>query len=119
MTRAQISRFLSPQTNPGLYTALASLGISLWQAFQVQSAAGPLTWNQVGRVAFPIVVAALAGYWQRSKTSPVKDPKDANGNPLITEAVHLAALLEASRVTTPAELPRRAKAGAPAPPSQM
>jgi len=77
----RLPRWLDPNTNPGLYTALASLGVALWQAFQVEAAKGPLTWPQVGRVAFPLVVAALVS-WQRAKTTPVADPRDGNGNPL-------------------------------------
>jgi hypothetical protein len=70
----KLPRSLDPNTNPGLYTALASLGVALWQAFQVEAAKGPLTWPQVGRVAFPVVLAALVS-WQRSKTTPVADPR--------------------------------------------
>lgn len=80
----KLPRALSPNTNPALYTAAASLAFTVWQAIQVQAAHGPLTWAQVGRVAVPIVVAALAGYWQRAKTTPIADPKDGNGTPLVT-----------------------------------
>ena len=77
----KLPRVLSPNTNPALYTALASLALALWQAIQVEAAKGPLTWGQVGRVAAPVVVAALVA-WQRGKTTPVADPRDANGNVL-------------------------------------
>ena len=96
----KLPRALSPNTNPALYTAAASLAFTVWQAVQVQAAHGPLTWAQVGRVAVPIVVAALAGYWQRAKTTPVADPKDGNGAPLVSGNVKTPLVLTADEAAS-------------------
>lgn len=77
-----VPRWLSPKTNPALYTALASIALSVWQAIQVDLWRGSLTLPEVGRVAAPIVVAALVA-WQRGKTTPLADPKDAAGRSLV------------------------------------
>ena len=99
-----LPRWLDPKTNPALYTAAASLALALWQAIQVQAATGPLTWGQVGRVAAPIVVAALVT-WQRGKTTPLADPKDGNGKPLVTAGVQVQYPASATSVNAPAVQP--------------
>jgi hypothetical protein len=78
------TRWLNPSTNPALYSALIGIAYSIWQAIQVQAANGPLTWPQVGRIAAGVVFAAAVA-WQRGKTTPVADPKDGNGQPLIVK----------------------------------
>lgn len=81
-----VPRWLSPKTNPALYTAAIGIAFSIWQAIQVQAASGPLTWQQVGRIAGGVVLAAIVYGPQRRRQTPVADPRDANGNPLTQAA---------------------------------
>jgi hypothetical protein len=79
----KLPRWLNPNTNPGLYSALLGIAFAIWQGIQVEAAAGPLTWSKVGRVAAGVVFAYLSYGWQRSKSTPVTDPRDGNGDPLV------------------------------------
>lgn len=96
-----VPRWLSPKTNPAFYTALASIAVSVWQAIQVDLWRGSLTLSEVGRVAAPIVVAALVA-WQRGKTTPLADPRDGNGNSLLPSPPVTVAV--SSPGTTPAQV---------------
>lgn len=78
----KVPRWLNPRTNPALYTAAIGLAYSIWQAIQVEAAKGPLTWQQVTRIAAGVLFAAAVA-WQRGRTTPVADPRDGNGDPLV------------------------------------
>lgn len=86
MTPVEPSRtraFLSPNLNP---TGLASAASALW-------AAGVMIWNAThhhGVIDPQVVVAALAAaafLYTRFKVTPVANPKDGAGNPLISPPV--------------------------------
>ena len=84
MTLDQLKRLINPNTNPALIPWLFSAALAAWQGFE--TAPGPLSWAKVGRVLGPVLIGLAVGY-QRSKTTPVADPRDGNGQPLNTHAV--------------------------------
>ncbi len=73
-----IPRFLSPVTNPaGL---LAAAGAVLAAAVMISNAV-----NHHGVIDTTVIVAAVGAVgalFTRQVVTPVKDPKDGNGNPL-------------------------------------
>lgn len=90
MTWDQLKRLINPNTNPALIPWLISAALAVWQGFE--TAPGPLSWAKVGRVLGPVLIGLAVGY-QRSKTTPVKDPRDGNGEPLLRPgAIDIAAL---------------------------
>ena len=73
-------RALSPMTNPA---GLSAAGLALYAAVVMIYNA---THNH-GVIDVPVVIAAIsavAALYTRQKVTPVADPKDGNGNPLVT-----------------------------------
>ena len=78
-------RALSPLTNGVGYTALAGLLLAVAQAaYNAHNSGQPVTWQVIATAA----VGVLAG-WARGKVTPVKDPRDGNGQPLIPSQAEL------------------------------
>lgn len=75
-------RTFSPQTNPALYSALLGLAYAVWQAELAATAHGPLTWTRASHIAAGAAWAFVSA-WVRGKVTPVADPKDGNGKPLV------------------------------------
>jgi hypothetical protein len=75
-----MKRLLSPMTNSA---GLTSAGMAIYAAVVV-------IWNAShshGVVSVPVIVAAVAAVaalYTRQKVTPVSDPRDGNGNPLLT-----------------------------------
>jgi hypothetical protein len=90
-----ITRNLSPRTNPVLVPALLSLAYSIWQAIQTAQANGPLTWQQCLNIASGVALAAALKYVVRAKVTPLANPRDGNGDPLLTFNQHMAKALAA------------------------
>jgi hypothetical protein len=74
-----VPRLLNPFTNPNGY--LAAAGAVLAAAVMVTNAV-----HRHGIVDPTVIVAAVAAVgtlFARQQVTPVKDPKDGNGNPLV------------------------------------
>jgi len=81
-----VKRALSPLTNGVGYTALASLLLAIAQAaYNAVNSGQPVTWQVIATAG----VGVLAG-WARGKVTPVTDPRDGNGQPLLTADQHAA-----------------------------
>ena len=90
-----MKRALSPLTNGVGYTALAGLLAAVAQAaWNAHNSGQPVTWQVIATAA----VGVLAG-WARGKVTPVADPRDGNGQPLLSHnqhaAEHLSQILKA------------------------
>jgi hypothetical protein len=77
-----VNRNLSPSTNPaGITAAIAALyaaGAAIWHAVAGHAAIDP-----------SVIIAALTAFaaaLTRQVVTPVSDPKDGNGQPLVTPA---------------------------------
>jgi hypothetical protein len=82
----KLPRWLNPNTNPAGWSALLGLAYATWQAITAAQAQGPLTWKQAGYIAAGVLWAAVSAY-VRSHVTPVADPRDGNGNPLLSPMV--------------------------------
>jgi hypothetical protein len=102
-----ITRNLSPRTNPVLVPALLSLAYSIWQAIQTAQANGPLTWQQCLNIASGVALAAALKYVVRAKVTPVANPRDGNGDPLLT-ALAAASLMKTAAPVTFEQSPQTA-----------
>jgi hypothetical protein len=78
----KLPRWLNPRTNPAGWSALLGLAYATWQAVTAAQAQGPLTWKQAGYIAAGVLWAAVSAY-VRSHVTPVADPRDGNGKPLV------------------------------------
>jgi hypothetical protein len=76
-----VPRMLNPMTNPNGY--LAAAGAVFAAAVMIINAM-----HHHGIIDPPVIVAAagsVAALFTRQLVTPVKDPKDGNGNPLVTK----------------------------------
>jgi hypothetical protein len=94
----KLPRWLNPNTNPAGWSALLGLAYATWQAITAAQAQGPLTWKQAGYIAAGVLWAAVSAY-VRSHVTPVADPRDGNGDPL----VKISSAIAASHAWTDAE----------------
>jgi hypothetical protein len=78
----KLPRWLNPNTNPAGWSAILGLAYATWQAITAAQATGPLTWKQAGYIAAGVLWAAVSAY-VRSHVTPVADPRDGNGKPLM------------------------------------
>jgi hypothetical protein len=81
-----VRRALSPSLNPA---GLTSAGLAVYAAAVMITNA----WHHHGVIDPPVIVAAVgavAALLTRQAVTPVKDPRDGNGAPLVTAGVVLA-----------------------------
>jgi hypothetical protein len=96
-----VKRILSPVTNSA---GLSAAALAVY-------AAAVMIYNAVhhhGVIDVPVIVAALAAVsalYARTKSTPVSDPRDGNGKPLVTANVILPASGTAGSVITTAPPP--------------
>jgi len=79
-----VRRLLNPATNSAGLTLIAAV------AYLVTQLAGGHADLTQPRLYLPVLVAAIAWY-TRSKVTPLADPRDGNGEPLLTAGQHLRA----------------------------
>jgi len=95
-----VKRLLSPSTNAtGLGAAVAGIYAAIQMVIN-------LTSHKAGYGFDPQVIVAAVGaalfLWTRFKVTPVADPRDGNGNPLVSAlAVDVAALNRPAPVNEP------------------
>jgi hypothetical protein len=74
-----VSRLLSPTANPA---GLTAAGMAAYAAISMIAAAA----GHHGVISVPVIVAAIsavAALYTRQKVTPVTDPKDGAGRPLV------------------------------------